>query len=149
MVYTRVSCQFKTNVFIFFNRLLSYFFLFEGIGFVRFATAEQAQRAVESMNEQRYILPSADGDTQNGGGKPICCKLADKADPKRRTGGMPPSASPGGGNPRPPKPHHNVHHNHHPHQAVQHPLIPSDYHIQQQQQHQALQNPLLYPTGKI
>lgn len=57
---------------------------------MRFASAEQAQRAVESMNEARHVLvdsPSGGGGGPGSsviGGKPICCKLADKADPKRR-----------------------------------------------------------------
>ncbi|CAH8543227.1 unnamed protein product [Schistosoma turkestanicum] len=49
---------------------------FTGIGFVRFATAEQAEKAVEQMNEAKHIV--------RGGDKPITCKLADKADPRRR-----------------------------------------------------------------
>ncbi|KAH9278676.1 RNA-binding motif, single-stranded-interacting protein 1 [Echinococcus granulosus] len=61
---------------------------YTGIGFVRFASAEQAQRAVDSMNERRYVLAggNGNGDSPNGNGsaKPISCKLADKADPKRR-----------------------------------------------------------------
>nr|VZI27884.1 unnamed protein product [Spirometra erinaceieuropaei] len=52
---------------------------YTGIGFVRFASAEQAQRAVESMNEARCVLSDSPG-----GGKPISCKLADKVDSKRR-----------------------------------------------------------------
>uniref|UniRef100_A0A0X3P8B1 RRM domain-containing protein n=1 Tax=Schistocephalus solidus TaxID=70667 RepID=A0A0X3P8B1_SCHSO len=52
---------------------------YTGIGFVRFASAEQAQRAVESMNEARCVLADSPG-----GGKPISCKLADKVDSKRR-----------------------------------------------------------------
>lgn len=49
---------------------------FTGIGFVRFATAEEAEKAVEQMNEQKRTLKGSD--------KPINCKLADKADPRRR-----------------------------------------------------------------
>ncbi|KAH8873525.1 RNA-binding motif, single-stranded-interacting protein [Schistosoma japonicum] len=49
---------------------------FTGIGFVRFATAEQAEKAVEQMNEAKHVV--------RGGDKPITCKLADKADPRRR-----------------------------------------------------------------
>ncbi|CAL8096811.1 unnamed protein product [Calicophoron daubneyi] len=48
-----------------------------GCGFVRFASAEQAKKAVEQMNEAKLILGNND--------KPVACKLADKADTRRRT----------------------------------------------------------------
>ncbi|VDO07535.1 unnamed protein product [Rodentolepis nana] len=58
--------------------------VFTGIGFVRFASAEQARHAVESVNEKRYILCEPDVANGNVTMKPVTCKLADKADPKRR-----------------------------------------------------------------
>ncbi|VDL19262.1 unnamed protein product [Hymenolepis diminuta] len=58
--------------------------VYTGIGFVRFASAEQARHAVESVNEKRYILCEPDAANGNGALKPVTCKLADKADPKRR-----------------------------------------------------------------
>lgn len=69
---------------------------------MRFASAEQARHAVESVNEKRYVLCEPDGTNGNGGGvcKPVTCKLADKADPKRRAaaaaaaaGNIPPTAT--------------------------------------------------------
>ncbi|CAH8864831.1 unnamed protein product [Trichobilharzia szidati] len=57
---------------------------FTGIGFVRFATAEQAEKAVGQMNEVKHIV--------RGGDKPITCKLADKADHKRRNAASNPQA---------------------------------------------------------
>lgn len=47
-----------------------------GIGFVRFALAEQADRAIEQMNAEKLVL----GDNT----APVMCKLADKANTRRR-----------------------------------------------------------------
>ncbi|VDD82474.1 unnamed protein product [Mesocestoides corti] len=114
-----------------------------GIGFVRFASADQAQRAVESMNERRYVLTGGNGNgdssNDNGSAKPICCKLADKADPKRRaaataaaTGSIPSGHNPSSsavGLSRPKFHHHQRHH-----QPAQQQLVPGELHLQSHHQ---------------
>ena len=92
---------------------------------MRFATAEQAQRAVDGMNEKKYVWTgSSDGNgsdspNDNNAAKPISCKLADKADPRRRANGASmgtgtiaagPSSSPSAG-PLRGKFHNSRHHN--------------------------------------
>ncbi|KAM7533872.1 hypothetical protein Aperf_G00000113211 [Anoplocephala perfoliata] len=131
--------------------------VYTGIGFVRFASAEQAQHAVESVNEKRYIL-CGEGDSANGNGamKPVTCKLADKADPKRRaaaaaaaavaaSGTVPLTTSPSGGPSSSRAKFHNPRHGqHHAQTQVLPPQQPQhtfDMHLQsQQQQHQQTQN---------
>lgn len=54
---------------------------YTGTGFVRYSSAEEAQRAVDHMNGRKMILGNDD--------KPVICKLADKGGRRMPHGGQP------------------------------------------------------------